>query len=66
MEELLARQKTLMLSTLTSNHSPFISYAPYIMRGHDIYIYISQTAEHYHNLVAVSYTHLTLPTTPYV
>ena len=52
MEELLARQKTLMLSTLTSNHSPFISYAPYIMRGHDIYIYISQTAEHYHNLVA--------------
>ena len=52
MEELLARQKTLMLSTLTSNHSPLISYAPYIMRGHDIYIYISQTAEHYHNLVA--------------
>lgn len=50
MEELLAHQKTLMLSTLTQESIPAISYAPYIMRGNDIYIYISQTAEHYHNL----------------
>ena len=51
MEELLAHQKTLMLSTLTKENTPAISYAPYIMRANDIYIYISQTAEHYHNLI---------------
>ncbi len=48
MKELLAHQKTLMLSTLTPESTPSISYAPYIMRASDIYIYISQTAEHYH------------------
>lgn len=51
MEELLAHQKTLMLSTLTKENTPAISYAPYVMRANDIYIYISQTAEHYHNLI---------------
>lgn len=51
MEQLLAQQKTLMLSTLTPEKTPSISYAPYIMRASDIYIYISETAEHYHNLI---------------
>ena len=51
MEELLAHQKTLMLSTLTKENTPAISYAPYVMRANDIYIYISQTAEHHHNLI---------------
>ncbi len=43
-----------MLSTLTPESTPSISYAPYIMRASDIYIYISQTAEHYHNLMTNS------------
>lgn len=51
MEELLAHQKTLVLSTLTTENTPAISYAPYIMQDNNIYIYISQTAEHYHNLI---------------
>lgn len=51
MEDLLKNQKTLMLSTIAKNHEPAISYAPYIMKASDIYIYISQTANHYQNLM---------------
>ena len=40
MEDLLKHQKALMLNNITKNHEPAISYAPYIMKASDIYIYI--------------------------
>ena len=32
-------------------NEPVINYAPYIVKASDIYIYISQTANHYQNLM---------------
>lgn len=49
MEKLL-NQKTLMISSLTPEGVPFISYAPFVKVEERIYIYISETAEHYQNV----------------
>ncbi|MEF9960342.1 MAG: pyridoxamine 5'-phosphate oxidase family protein [Niameybacter sp.] len=49
MEQLL-QQKTLMISSMTKEGKPFISYAPFVKVEEKFYIYISETAEHYENL----------------
>lgn len=49
MEQLL-QQQTLMISSLTKDKEPFISYAPFVKLDEKLYIYISRTAEHHENL----------------
>lgn len=51
MENLLKTQKSLMISSLNKDNQPEISYAPFIMKDKDIYIYISKAANHYYNLL---------------
>ena len=50
MEELY-NQRTIMMSTVTKEGMPAISYTPYVKIGNEFYIFISETAEHYHHLV---------------
>lgn len=50
MENLLNNQKSLMISSLNEQKEASISYAPFVMLGGNIYIYISKTAPHYNNL----------------
>jgi heme iron utilization protein len=51
MENLLKTQKSLMISSLNKDNQPEISYAPFVMKEKDIYIYISKAANHYYNLL---------------
>lgn len=48
--EKLFKQKSLMISSLTEEGNPFISYAPFVKVDEKIYIYISKAAEHYYNI----------------
>lgn len=50
MENLLKNQKSLMISSIDKDNNPAISYAPFVMIGEKIYVYLSKTAEHYYNL----------------
>lgn len=49
--ETLLNQKSVIISSLNGDKLPEISYAPFIMQNQKIYVYISKTAPHYHNLV---------------
>lgn len=51
MENLLKNQMTVNISSLTKNKETSISYAPFVMIDNDLYIYISETANHYENLL---------------
>ncbi|CEO25521.1 HugZ family pyridoxamine 5'-phosphate oxidase [Paraclostridium sordellii] len=51
MQNLLNTQKSLMISSLSKENQPEISYAPFIMKDNNLYIYISKTASHYQNLI---------------
>ena len=51
MQNLLNTQKSLMISSLSKENQPEISYAPFIMTDNNLYIYISKTASHYQNLI---------------
>ena len=51
MLESLKEQKTIFLSTLDRDNLPHVSYAPYYMRDDKVYIYISEMAKHYQNLL---------------
>lgn len=48
--EQLFKQKSLMISSLTQEGRPFVSYAPFVKVEEKIYIYISKAAEHYYNI----------------
>ena len=50
MENLLKNQKSLMISSIDKDNNPAISYAPFVMIGEKIYVYLSQAANHYYNL----------------
>ena len=50
MEELLKKQKSLVISSLAKDNTPEISYAPFIMLDNKIYLYLSKAANHYYNL----------------
>ncbi len=50
MENLLKNQKSLMISSIDKNNNPAISYAPFVMIGEKIYLYLSKAANHYYNL----------------
>lgn len=49
--EQLFNQKTIMISSLTQEGEPFISYAPFVKVEDKVYIYLSKAAEHYFNLL---------------
>lgn len=49
--EKLFKQKSIMISSLSHQLLPEISYAPFIRDGIDLYIYISKAAAHYHHLL---------------
>lgn len=51
MQNLLNTQKSLMISSLSKDNQPEISYAPFVMKDKEIYIYISKAANHYYNLI---------------
>ncbi|MDO7203182.1 pyridoxamine 5'-phosphate oxidase family protein [Paraclostridium bifermentans] len=40
-----------MISSLSKNSNPEVSYAPFIMKNNKLYIYISKAANHYFNLL---------------
>lgn len=50
MESLLKNQKSLMISSIDKDNNPAISYAPFVMIGEKIYVYLSKAANHYYNL----------------
>ena len=50
MENLLKNQKSLMISSIDKYNNPAISYAPFVMIGEKIYVYLSKAANHYYNL----------------
>ncbi|MGX4600520.1 HugZ family pyridoxamine 5'-phosphate oxidase [Faecalimicrobium sp. JNUCC 81] len=50
MEQLLKNQKSLMISSIDKDNNPAISYAPFVMIGEKIYVYLSKAANHYYNL----------------
>lgn len=50
MENLMQKQKSLIISSLNSNNSPQTSYAPFVMIDNNIYVYLSKVASHYYNL----------------
>lgn len=50
MENLLKNQKSLMISSIDKDNNPVISYAPFVMIGEKIYVYLSKVADHYYNL----------------
>ena len=43
----LQTQKTVMISSITAEGTPLISYAPYILNEGKLYIYISRISDHY-------------------
>ncbi|MBM3114339.1 HugZ family protein [Jeongeupia naejangsanensis] len=45
--DFVASRKTLAISCIADDGSPFISYAPFVHADGKLYIYISQLAEHY-------------------
>lgn len=49
--EPLFNQKTIVMSTVTKEGMPAISYTPYVKIGSEFYIFISETADHYHHLM---------------
>ncbi len=52
-QNLVASQKTLLLSTISEDHQPEISYAPYVRdQQGDFYIFVSELAAHTRNLFA--------------
>lgn len=51
MENLLNKQRTLMISSLDEDNKARISYSPFVNDGNKFYIYISKVAEHYNNIV---------------
>lgn len=50
MQGLLESQKSLVISSLSKDGSPEISYAPFVMMNNKIYLYLSRAANHYYNL----------------
>lgn len=50
MEQLLKNQKSIMISSIDKDNNPAISYAPFVMIGEKIYVYLSKAANHYYNL----------------
>ena len=50
METLINNQKSLMISSLSKDNNPEISYAPFVMVNDKIYTYLSKAANHYYNL----------------
>jgi len=51
-KQLLYSMKSLFLSTISLDGTPFLSYAPYVEHNGKVYVYLSQMAEHYRNLEA--------------
>lgn len=49
MEKLL-EQKSMMISSMNQDQFPEVSYAPFILKDHKVYLYLSKVANHYHNL----------------
>ncbi len=43
--------KTLIISSLSNNHIPHSSYAPFIENDKKLYIFVSAMAKHYQNLI---------------
>lgn len=52
MENLINKQKSLIISSLNINNIPEASYAPYVIIENDVYVYLSKAANHYYNLEA--------------
>lgn len=52
-DALIARQKTLLLSSRSPEGVVDISYAPYLLEDSKYYIYVSELARHTQNLLAV-------------
>lgn len=50
MEQLIQNQKSLIISSLNSNNLPETSYAPFVMIDNEVYVYLSEAANHYYNL----------------
>lgn len=44
-------QKTILISSITEEGEPFISYAPFVKVGEKLYIYLSRCADHYNNMI---------------
>lgn len=44
-------QKTIIISSVNEAGEPLISYAPFVKVGEKLYIYLSQCAEHYNNII---------------
>lgn len=51
-QELVSTTKSIFLSTIALDGSPFLSYAPFVEHEGKVYVYLSKIAEHYHNLEA--------------
>jgi len=51
-QKLVAGTKSIFLSTITPDGSPFLSYAPFVEHDGKVYLYLSQIAEHYRNIEA--------------
>ncbi|GAB6992244.1 HugZ family pyridoxamine 5'-phosphate oxidase [Paenibacillus pini] len=45
--EFMEERKTLIISTIDDQGTPFISYAPFVKKDEKLYIYISQISDHY-------------------
>lgn len=51
-QNLVSSMKSIFLSTIALDGSPFLSYAPFVEHDGKVYVYLSQIAEHYRNLEA--------------
>lgn len=49
-QQLVGNTKSIFLSTISLDGSPFLSYAPFVEHEGKVYLYLSQIAEHYHNM----------------
>lgn len=50
MNELLEKQQSLLISSLSPNGVPEVSYAPFVMKDKSVYVYLSKLANHNPNL----------------
>ncbi|GEE03500.1 hypothetical protein nbrc107696_39460 [Gordonia spumicola] len=50
--EFIAGRKTVVIATKDADGEPFQSIAPFVHRGDDVYVYVSEIAEHYRYLAA--------------
>lgn len=49
-KQLVSGMKSLFLSTISLDGTPFVSYAPFVEHNGKVYVYLSRMAEHYRNL----------------